>query len=51
VPVDVFEQRLTPMGGRLKPEDIAPTVVFLAGEGAATITGQAINIDKGAVMS
>ncbi|UCH27198.1 MAG: SDR family NAD(P)-dependent oxidoreductase [Trueperaceae bacterium] len=46
-----FEQGLTPIGGRLLPADIAPLVVFLCTPGAATITGQAINIDKGMVMS
>jgi NAD(P)-dependent dehydrogenase (short-subunit alcohol dehydrogenase family) len=51
VPIDDFERRLTPMGGRLLPDDIAPLVVFLASAGAATITGQSINVDKGAVMS
>lgn len=49
--VDDYEQQLTPMGGRLVPNDIAPLAVFLASDAAATITGQAINVDKGMVMS
>jgi len=46
-----LERRLTPMGGRLQPDDIAPLTVFLASEGAGSITGQAINVDRGLVMS
>jgi len=45
-----YEKRMTPIGRRLVPEEIAPMAVLLASEGAATITGQAINIDGGAVM-
>ena len=32
------------------PEDIAKTVVFLAGEGARYITGQTISVDGGMCM-
>ena len=32
------------------PEDIAKTVVFLAGEGARYITGQTISVDGGMYM-
>lgn len=49
--VDAYERQLTPMGGRLVPNDIAPLAVFLSADAAATITGQAINVDKGMVMS
>ena len=45
------EQSLTPIGGRLVPEDIAPMAVYLAAEEAKMITGQAYNIDGGLVMS
>jgi 3-oxoacyl-[acyl-carrier protein] reductase len=40
-----------PMGRYALPEDIAPMVGFLAGDGAAYITGQTLNIDGGLVMS
>src|SRR6266576_4071408 len=37
----------TPMGRIGKPEELAPTVLFLASEGASYITGQVIPIDGG----
>ena len=46
-----YEKTLTPIGGRLVPEDIAPMAVYLASEDARMITGQAYNIDGGLVMS
>lgn len=46
-----FEQQLTPIGGRLQPKEIAPLAVFLSSDVAASITGQAINVDRGMVMS
>ena len=46
-----FERTLTPMGGRLTPGEVAPAVVFLASEAAGSITGQALNVDRGMVMS
>lgn len=45
------EGSLTPMGQRLEPEDIAPLAVYLASDAARMVTGQAINIDGGIVMS
>lgn len=45
------EQGLTPVGGRLLPEDIAAMAVFLAGDTARTITGQAYNICGGLNMA
>lgn len=41
------EASLTPIGGRLDPADIAPMAVYLAGDEARMITGQAYNIDGG----
>ena len=46
-----YERGLTPIGGRLEPEDIAPMVVYLAGDEARMITGQAYDIDGGVCMA
>lgn len=46
-----YETGLTPIGGRLVPEDIAPMAVYLASNDAKMITGQAYNVDGGLVMS
>lgn len=51
VPFDDLERRLTPIGRRLEPEEIAPLTVFLAGDEAAAITGQAFNICGGLLMT
>lgn len=37
--------------GLMMPEDMAETYMFLASEGGRNITGQAINVDRGEVMS
>ena len=42
---------MTPIGGRLEPEDIAPMVVYLASDAARMITGQAYNVDGGVNMA
>jgi len=39
------------LDGLMEPADIADLYLFLASSGAANITGQAINIDRGEVMS
>lgn len=44
------EASMTPMGGRLEPEDIAPLAVYLASDDARKVTGQAINVCGGLVM-
>jgi len=45
------EQDLTLVGGRAAPEDIAPMAVYLAGDQARMITGQAYNICGGINMA
>jgi 3-oxoacyl-[acyl-carrier protein] reductase len=39
-----------PMGRFGKPQEIAEVVAFLAGDGAAYVTGQTIPVDGGMVM-
>jgi 3-oxoacyl-[acyl-carrier protein] reductase len=46
-----YERGLTPIGGRLDPEDIAAMVVYLAGDEARMITGQAYDVDGGICMA
>jgi NAD(P)-dependent dehydrogenase (short-subunit alcohol dehydrogenase family) len=45
-----YEATMTPIGRRLEPEEIAPLVVYLASHEASVVTGQAFNIDGGALM-
>jgi NAD(P)-dependent dehydrogenase (short-subunit alcohol dehydrogenase family) len=45
-----FETTMTPMGRRLEPEEIAPLAIYLASKDSTAMTGQAINIDGGALM-
>jgi len=52
-PREIFEKRVksvTPLRRPQEPEDIANLVAFLASEEAKNITGQAINVDGGAMM-
>ncbi len=51
VSLEEYEAQLTPIGGRLVPEDIASMAVYLASDDARMITGQAYNICGGRVMS
>jgi NAD(P)-dependent dehydrogenase (short-subunit alcohol dehydrogenase family) len=46
-----MEAVMTPMGRRLEPEEIAPLAVYLASKESAPMTGQAINIDGGILMT
>jgi NAD(P)-dependent dehydrogenase (short-subunit alcohol dehydrogenase family) len=48
---EVLEAKLTPLGRRLEPDEIAPLAVYLASDGAATMVGQAINIDGGVLLT
>ncbi len=50
---EYFEQRFgnMPLGREQTPEDIGNAVAFLASERAASITGQALNVDGGAMMN
>jgi NAD(P)-dependent dehydrogenase (short-subunit alcohol dehydrogenase family) len=49
---DAFMAGQIPMGGRLgdAAQDLAPVLVFLAGEGSRFVTGQTLMIDGGMVM-
>lgn len=46
---DILAQQAVPV--MLTPEDLAPTFLFLASDGAAPITGQAIVVSHGEVMA
>ena len=46
-----LDRTLTPMGRRLDPEEVARVSVFLASDASGGITGQAWNVDGGAVPS
>ena len=39
------------IGGLMQPDDVAAPYLFLASDGAANITGQALNIDRGEYMA
>ncbi len=45
-----IEKGMTPIGGRLEPEDIAPMAVYLASAEARMVTGQAYNICGGVLL-
>ena len=47
-----MQERLTrnPLGHAMEPEDLVGTILFLASDAAAYITGQAVNVNCGTVM-
>jgi NAD(P)-dependent dehydrogenase (short-subunit alcohol dehydrogenase family) len=45
------EREMTPIGGRLEPDDVAPLAVYLASDEARMVTGQAYNVDGGVLMA
>ena len=51
VPFGEVERAMTPIGGRLEPEDVAPMAVYLASDEARMVTGQAYNVDGGVLMA
>ena len=51
VELQELEASLTPLGRRLEPEEIAPLAVYLASDAAGAVTGQALNIDGGLLMT
>jgi NAD(P)-dependent dehydrogenase (short-subunit alcohol dehydrogenase family) len=48
---DAVKPLLTPQGRLVTPEEVAALCVFLASDAARGITGQALNVDGGAVQS
>jgi NAD(P)-dependent dehydrogenase (short-subunit alcohol dehydrogenase family) len=53
-PREIFEQSIKarmPMGREQTPRDIGKAVAFLASDDASEITGQALNVNGGAVMN
>jgi NAD(P)-dependent dehydrogenase (short-subunit alcohol dehydrogenase family) len=50
VPFAEIERLMTPIGGRLEPEDIAPMAIYLASNEARMITGQAYNVCGGVLL-
>jgi meso-butanediol dehydrogenase/(S,S)-butanediol dehydrogenase/diacetyl reductase len=50
VTAEEIERTMTPIGGRLEPEDIAPLAVYLASNEARMVTGQAYNLCGGALL-
>jgi NAD(P)-dependent dehydrogenase (short-subunit alcohol dehydrogenase family) len=51
VSLEEQERSLTLMGRRLEPDEVAPLAVYLAGDEARMMTGQALNVDGGICMA
>jgi len=49
--LEEHERSLTPIGGRLDPDDISPMAVYLASDEARAVTGQAFNVCGGLVFA
>lgn len=41
------QEKISPLGGKLLPEDVAETVLFLLSDGARAITGEVLHVDGG----
>lgn len=50
-PFEKIATGLTAIGRRLEPDEIAPLAVYLASDASAAMTGQAINLDGGIVLT
>jgi 3-hydroxybutyrate dehydrogenase len=50
VTFEEIERSMTPIGGRLEPEDVSPLAVYLASDEARMVTGQAYNICGGVLL-
>ncbi|HEX3648790.1 MAG TPA: SDR family oxidoreductase, partial [Pseudonocardiaceae bacterium] len=52
LPADVLARRVadTPLGRLGTPADVAGVIRFLAGDGAAFVTGQVLGVDGGLVL-
>ena len=50
-PFEKIANGLTAIGRRLEPDEIAPLAVYLASDASAAMTGQAINLDGGIVLT
>ena len=51
ISVSELEKKITPIGRRLETDEIAPLALYLASDEGAAMTGQAVNIDGGILMS
>ena len=50
ITVEKLESKMTLLGRRLEPHELAPLAVYLASREAGVMTGQSINIDGGTLM-
>ena len=51
VPFEEQERSMTLLGRRIEPEEVAPLAVYLAGDDARMMTGQALDLDGGICMA